>query len=460
MVAHEAEGGLPSGARRGPSSTRSASCSSRSRRSSASMLLLPLHRNGVRADAGGGLDLHRRGDGAVHRARRGHGDHHGARAAHPRIRTGRRDHLADRTARGRQSPASRSTTPRSTSSSSPAASGGAIGSKAQLVEALSDDLSGYPGVQLNFTQPIQNAFDELLSGTRAELAIKIYGEDLDVLRDKAGGDHRGHRGRARVWSTWRPSRASASRRSRSSPTARRARGTASPSRRSLELVELAIGGEVIDNIYLNVRRYGIHLRLQEDYRADPEAIAVASRAHGGRLAHPAVAGRRGQAGGRPHPDQPGEEPAALDRSGQRPRARPRRCRRGHPGAASTSEVELPAGYFVEYGGQFENQQRAMKRLSIIVPIVIAAVLALLWMSFGVDATRARHHPEHPAGAHRRRARAPHHGGVSVGAGVGRVHRAVRHRRAERRGAGQLLQSPPQQGHRPRRRTGRGRASAA
>jgi cobalt-zinc-cadmium resistance protein CzcA len=47
------------------------------------------------------------------------------------------------------------------------------------------------------------------------------------------------------------------------------------------------------------------------------------------------------------------------------------------------EIDLPVGYFVEYGGQFENQQRAMRRLSIIVPIVIAAVLALLWMSFGV-----------------------------------------------------------------------------
>jgi len=53
--------------------------------------------------------------------------------------------------------------------------------KQALVAALSAELSSWPGVQLNFTQPIQNAFDELLSGIRAQLAIKLYGEDLNVL---------------------------------------------------------------------------------------------------------------------------------------------------------------------------------------------------------------------------------------------------------------------------------------
>ena len=46
------------------------------------------------------------------------------------------------------------------------------------------------------------------------------------------------------------------------------------------------------------------------------------------------------------------------------------------------KVSLPPGYTVEYGGQFENQQRAMKRLSVIVPTVIALVLVMLWVSFG------------------------------------------------------------------------------
>ena len=62
---------------------------------------------------------------------------------------------------------------------------GEIDRKDELIEALSERLKPFPGVQLNFTQPIQNAFDELLSGIKAQLAIKIYGEQLSVLRQKA-----------------------------------------------------------------------------------------------------------------------------------------------------------------------------------------------------------------------------------------------------------------------------------
>jgi len=62
---------------------------------------------------------------------------------------------------------------------------GEFDSKEELIEAISAKLKPFPGVQLNFTQPIQNAFDELLSGIKAQLAIKIYGEKLEVLRRKA-----------------------------------------------------------------------------------------------------------------------------------------------------------------------------------------------------------------------------------------------------------------------------------
>ncbi|HUV35506.1 MAG TPA: CusA/CzcA family heavy metal efflux RND transporter, partial [Patescibacteria group bacterium] len=58
-------------------------------------------------------------------------------------------------------------------------------SKRELIASLEKRLASYPGVQLNFTQPIQNAFDELLSGVRAQLAIKVYGEDLEVIRGTA-----------------------------------------------------------------------------------------------------------------------------------------------------------------------------------------------------------------------------------------------------------------------------------
>ena len=58
-------------------------------------------------------------------------------------------------------------------------------SKEELVEALNKKLSDYPGVQLVFSQPIQSMFDELLSGVKTQLAIKLYGEDLTILRTKS-----------------------------------------------------------------------------------------------------------------------------------------------------------------------------------------------------------------------------------------------------------------------------------
>jgi len=161
-------------------------------------------------------------------------------------------------------------------------------------------------VQLNFTQPIQNAFDELLSGIKAQIAVKVFGEDLDMLQETAAEikeaieDVPGLVDLSVEQSFGQPQvqiavdRAACAR-------------YGIPVSDVLELVELAIGGEPIDQILLNTRRFGIHVRYQEAFRA---------------------------------------------------------------------------GAFVEYGGQFENQQRAMRRLSIIVPIVIIAVFILLWMTFG------------------------------------------------------------------------------
>ncbi len=258
---------------------------------------------------------------------------------------------------------------------------GEFGSKDELVEALSADLSGYPGVQLNFTQPIQNAFDELLSGTRAELAIKLYGEDLDVLRSKAGEivaaieDVPGLVDLAPEQSFGQPQvqiiadRAACAR-----------YGVAVA--QILELVELAIGGEVIDNVYLNVRRYAIHLRLQEEYRADPDALrSLLVHTEDGSLIPLAQVAEVKQVVG----------PIQINREKNQRRWIVQGNVRGRDLGGVVKDiqrridedVELPVGYFVEYGGQFENQQRAMRRLSIIVPIVFAAVLGLLWMSFGV-----------------------------------------------------------------------------
>jgi cobalt-zinc-cadmium resistance protein CzcA len=252
--------------------------------------------------------------------------------------------------------------------------------KQSLIEALSKDLSSYPGVQLTFTQPIQNAFDELLSGIKAQLAIKLYGEDLGVLRQKAREVHMAIRDVPGLVDL-------SVEQSFGQPQIQILTDRAACSRfgvtvdQILELVEMAVGGEVIDNIYLNTRRFGIHVRYQKPYRADPDAIQsmLIHTGNGSLIPLSQVAEVREVIG-----------PIQINREKNQRRWIVQGNIRGRDlgGVVEdvyeriSEKVNLPPGYFIEYGGQFENQQRAMRRLSIIVPIVIALVFGLLWISFG------------------------------------------------------------------------------
>ncbi|MBU1950753.1 MAG: CusA/CzcA family heavy metal efflux RND transporter [Candidatus Eisenbacteria bacterium] len=253
------------------------------------------------------------------------------------------------------------------------------GNKRELIDKLSSKLKLFPGVQLNFTQPIQNAFDELLSGIKAQLAIKLYGEDLGVLRRKAE--------EIRVAIDNIPGLTDLStEQSFGQPQIQIIADRAACARYGvtvseiLEMVELAVGGEVIDHIYLNTRRFGIHMRFQEAYRSDTEAIRniLVSTKKGGRLPLSQVAQVESVVG-----------PLQINREMNQRRWIVQGNIRGRDlgGVVAdireriSEKVDLPPGYSIEFGGQFENQQRAMKRLSIIVPTVIVLVFMMLWISF-------------------------------------------------------------------------------
>ena len=256
-----------------------------------------------------------------------------------------------------------------------------FGSKDELIEAISAKLKPFPGVQLNFTQPIQNAFDELLSGIKAQLAIKIYGEELDVLRMKAeeiGGVIDNIPGLVDL----------SIEQSFGQPQVQIVADRQACARYGvtvseiMEMVELAVGGEVIDNIYLNTRRFGIHMRFQEQYRSDPEAVRnILVPTSSGSLIPLSQVAKVQQVTG----------PIQINREKNQRRWIVQGNVRGRDLGGVVADIQqriaekvtLPPGYTIEYGGQFENQQRAMKRLSIIVPIVISLVLVMLWMSFGL-----------------------------------------------------------------------------
>ena len=257
---------------------------------------------------------------------------------------------------------------------------GAFKNKQELVEALRAELSSYPGIQINFTQPVQNAFDELLSGIKAQVAIKLFGEDLDILREKAeeiGAVLEGVPGLVDLsveQSFGQPQiqiiadRAACAR-------------FGVPVDEILKMVELAIGGETIDNLYLNTRRFGIHIRYQEPYRISPEAIGnmLINTSDGASIPLSQVAKVISVTG-----------PIQINREKNQRRWVVQGNIRGRDLGSVVSDIQdriqkeitLPPGYWIEYGGQFANQQRAMTRLIIIVPIVIAMVFVMLWISFG------------------------------------------------------------------------------
>ena len=253
-------------------------------------------------------------------------------------------------------------------------------SKAELVESIHHALAETPGVQLNFTQPIQNLFDELLSGVRTQLAIKVYGDDLSQLRRAAEeirqaiNDVPGLVDLAVEQSFGQPqvqvivNRQACARYNVAAADI-------------LEIVELAVGGEVIDEFYLNSRRFGIHVRFQEAYRSDPEAIGnlLVPSASGAQVPLSQLADVKKVIG-----------PIQVNREHNQRRWIISANVRGRDIGSVVAdirekvnkEIELPTGYYLEYGGQFENQQRAMRRLALIVPAAFVLIFVMLYLALG------------------------------------------------------------------------------
>jgi len=253
-------------------------------------------------------------------------------------------------------------------------------SKQGLVVALEKHLSEYPGVQLNFSQPIQNMFDELLSGVRTQLAIKLYGEDLGILRTKSEEIHEAIEGIPGLVDL-------ATEQSYGQPQVQVVADRKACARYGvnvadiLEIVELAVGGEIIDQVFLNTRRFGIHVRYQENYRSDPGEIEnlLVQTSEGYKVPLSQVARVQKLVG-----------PIQVNRENNQRRWTISANVRGRDMGSVVADIQkrirekikLPACYYLEYGGQFQNQQRAMKRLGIIVPTTFFLIFLMLYLCFG------------------------------------------------------------------------------
>ena len=207
-----------------------------------------------------------------------------------------------------------------------------------------------------------------------------------------------------------------------------------------EAVASGGSGEIISEVIDGQKRYTVALRLPERYRTDPGCHAQDHAARSRR------ANRSRSTRSRSVEVQRG--PELINREEGQRRIVVMSNVRGRDLGSFVAEVRsridrdvaLPPGYFIEYGGQFENQERATRRLMLIVPIAIALIFVLLYLTFAVREAGAAGGRERSVRAGRRNRGAVDSRDESQSLGFDRLHRAVRGGHAERRRAGEFDQS--------------------
>jgi len=245
---------------------------------------------------------------------------------------------------------------------------------------MEQKLEQHPGLLLNFSQPIATRVDELLSGVKAQLAIKLFGSDLDVLASKGQEIETAIKG------------IDGARDVAMEQVVGESQLVITPNRRQLSryglfvgdvmsLIQDGIGGREAGQVINGNERYDIYVRLDEAFRENREAIADL------RLQSPTGAWVR-----------LGDVASVSIESGS-PQVRRDDVQRRVVIQANVQgrdmgsvvadirqvvadQVELPAGYSIDIGGQFENQERAQKRLGIVVPVSLALIALLLYFAFG------------------------------------------------------------------------------
>lgn len=272
--------------------------------------------------------------------------------------------------------------------------------KAQLLSELETAARSLPGNNYEFTQPIQMRMNELISGVRADVAVKLYGDDLDTLVEV---------GR-------RIETVTASVPGAADVKLEQATGlpllTVTPDRQALvryglnpvavqDTVATAVGGEVAGQLFEGDRRFDIVVRLPERLRRDPAALAdlpvplpqsrhdrsddESSRAAAWLSGTPQTVPLREVAR-----IETTQGPNQINRENGKRRVVVTANVRGRDLGGFVAElqqriaaeVDVPAGYWIDYGGTFEQLISASQRLSVVVPVTLAIIFALLFWAFG------------------------------------------------------------------------------
>jgi cobalt-zinc-cadmium resistance protein CzcA len=248
-----------------------------------------------------------------------------------------------------------------------------------LVEAMSERMrEALPGLGFSFSQPIELRMAELISGTRSDVAITIYGDDLGTLEQVSGqiqgivraipgaADVRGEQLAGLPTLDVTIDREAASRYGISV-------------RDALDAIEV-IGGRGVGEVYEGERRFRLQVRVPPSLREDIDQLRGLPVSGGGPLVPL----------GQISSIQIIDSPASISREAVRRRTNVEVNVRGRDLASFVGEAQqrveaarvLPPGYVLRWGGQFENLRAATERLAITVPLVLGLIFVLLYMAFG------------------------------------------------------------------------------
>jgi len=256
----------------------------------------------------------------------------------------------------------------------------------ELVMVMEKELKNMPGMRMIFTQPIEMRVNEMIAGIRSDVGIKIFGDDFETMKAKAKEIENVVKkvsGAADVSVEQVTGQPLVQVEVDRNATAR----YGIPAREVLEVIE-ALGGRDVGMLQEGDRRFPIAVRIADKYRAETEDLGriLVTAGSGERIPLSLLTKIKSSEG-----------PSTINREWGKRRVVVQANVRGRDVGNFVAdvqksierEVKLPSGYYVRYGGQFENLQRAQQRLLIVVPVALALIFTLLYFTYGrvLDAAR-------------------------------------------------------------------------
>ncbi|GIV46172.1 MAG: hypothetical protein KatS3mg036_0990 [Ignavibacterium sp.] len=252
--------------------------------------------------------------------------------------------------------------------------------KTELIEVMEKELNKIPGIAYSFSQPIQLRVAELISGVKSDIAIKLFGEDLNVLKEKANeivkvvSQIKGAKDVKAEQITGLPQLQIKIDRNK---IARYGINVADVN----QIIETAIGGKEAGKVFEGDKRFDLVVRFTPEARSDIETIKniLVPSPNGSTIPLSQIADVFVEEG-----------PAQISREHSQRRIVVELNVRGRDIGSFVEEAEkkiyeqvkLPTGYYLEWGGTFENLQNARERLMIVVPLALFLIFILLFISFG------------------------------------------------------------------------------